>query len=119
MMSEKQRFESVIDEDTMSVMPYFVCDKEEECFYNLQGCVGLLNKQQSEIEELQITIRLYDTDIIEKDNKIKQLQQQLDFIQNNISNAIQHQKTELEQKALKRVISDYNDWLLGHNGEYE
>ena len=81
--------------------------------------VGLLNKQQSAIEELIITIKLYETDIIEKDNKIKQLQQQLDFIQNNISNAINHQKTELEQKALKRVISDYNDWLLGHNGEYE
>ena len=87
--------------------------------YVAMDLCDLLNKQQSAIEELITTIKLYDTDIIEKDKQIKQLQQQLDFIQNNISNAIKHQKTELEQKALKRVISDYNDWLLGHNGEYE
>ena len=53
-MSEK-RFKSVIDEDTMSVMPYLVSDKEEECFYNLQGCVDLLNEQQEFIEELQVS----------------------------------------------------------------
>ena len=44
----------------------------------------------------------------------KQLKQQLDYIQNSISNAIKHQKTELQQKALKEVIKDYNEWMLGH-----
>lgn len=75
-----------------------------------------MNKQQSEIEELQITIKLYEVDIIEKDKQIKQLQKQLDFIQNAISDAIQHQKTELGQKALKEIIFDYNEFLLGHKG---
>ena len=51
-MSEK-RFKSTIDEETMSIMPYLVSDKEEECFYNLEGCVDLLNEQQAEIERLK------------------------------------------------------------------
>ena len=51
-MSEK-RFKSTIDEDTMSIMPYLVSDKEEECFYNLEGCVDLLNEQQATIGELK------------------------------------------------------------------
>lgn len=53
-MSEK-RFKSTIDEDTMSIMPYLVSDKEEECFYNLEGCVDLLNEQQELIEELKVS----------------------------------------------------------------
>lgn len=54
---------------------------------------GLLNKQQATISALK---------------------KQLDYLQNSISNAIQHQKTELGQKALKEIISNYNEWLLGH-----
>ena len=53
MMSK--RFKSVIDEDTMSIMPYLVSDMEEEAFYNLEGCVDLLNEQQELIEELHIS----------------------------------------------------------------
>ncbi len=75
-----------------------------------------IQKLESEKEELEISINLFEADIIEKDNTIKRLQNQLDFIQNNISNAIQHKKTELEQKALKEIISDYNEFLLGHKG---
>lgn len=51
-MSEK-RFKSTIDEDTMSIMPYIVSDNEKECFYNLQDCVDLLNKQQAIISDLK------------------------------------------------------------------
>ena len=74
MMSEK-RFKSVIDEDTMSIMPYLVSDKEEECFYNLQGCVDLLNEQQDIIGEQKIAIDELITDYknLEKENeKLKQ-----------------------------------------------
>ena len=44
----------------------------------------------------------------------EQLKQQLEYIQNSISEHIKHQKTELGQKALKEIIEDYNEWLLGH-----
>ncbi|MBR3140526.1 MAG: hypothetical protein IKF11_06645 [Methanobrevibacter sp.] len=37
------------------------------------------------------------------------LQKQLDYIQNSITNAIKHQKTELGQKALQEIIADYNE----------
>lgn len=48
-----KRFKSTLDEDTMSIMPYLVSDNEEECFYNLEDCVDLLNEQQFIIEELE------------------------------------------------------------------
>ena len=44
----------------------------------------------------------------------EQLKQQLNYIQNSISEHIKHQKTELCQNALKEIIEDYNEWLLGH-----
>ena len=52
-MSEK-RFESVLDEETMSVMPYLVSDKEKEAFYNLEGCVDLLNQLSEENNQLKV-----------------------------------------------------------------
>jgi len=47
-------------------------------------------------------------------NENEQLKQQLQYIQNSISKHIKHQKTELGQKALQKIIEDYNEWLLGH-----
>ena len=62
--------------------------------------------------------RLNSEEIVELLNEqqatISALKKQLDYLQNSISNAIQHQKTELGQKALKEIISNYNEWLLGH-----
>lgn len=49
---------------------------------------------------------------LKKENE--ELKAQLDYVQNSISEHIKHQKTELGQKALREVIQDYNDWLLGH-----
>ena len=54
---------------------------------------------------------------VEEENK--QLKQQLNYIQNSISEHIKHQKTELGQKALREIIEDYNEWLLGHKGLQE
>ena len=48
--------------------------------------------------------------------KIEQLQKELEYIQNSITEHIKHQKTELGQKALKEIIADYNEWMLGHTG---
>lgn len=42
------------------------------------------------------------------------LKKQLDYIQNLINKHIKHQKTELGQKALRKIIEDYNEWMLGH-----
>ena len=47
----------------------------------------------------------------------EQLNSQLEYIQSSISKAIKHQKTGLGQKALKEVIADYNEWLIGHKKE--
>lgn len=46
----------------------------------------------------------------------EQLKQQLNYIQNSITEHIKHQKTGLGQKALQEIIQDYNEWLLGHKG---
>ena len=41
-------------------------------------------------------------------------EEQLNYIQNSISNAIKHQKTKIGEEALREVIGDYNEWMLGH-----
>ena len=61
-MTDK-RFKSTLDEDTMSIMPYLVSDKEEEAFYNLQGCVDLLNEQQAKIHQQEEIIKSQDMEI--------------------------------------------------------
>ena len=49
---------------------------------------------------------------LEKENEL--LKKELDYIQNSITEHIKHQKTELGQKALRKIIEDYNEWMLGH-----
>ena len=53
-----------------------------------------------------------ENSILVKENKL--LKTELDYIQNSITEHIKHQKTELGQKALKEIIEDYNEWMLGH-----
>ena len=70
--------------------------------------LNLLNNLNDENEFNKLKI-LYLT----RENKA--LKKELDFIQNSITESIKHQKTELAQKALKKVIEDYNNYLI--NGE--
>jgi len=89
--------------------------------FHCQGLVDELNKLWNENEQLKIRFneereralkfgRNIDTLTIENE----QLKTQLNYIQNLITEHIEHQKTELGQKALKEIIEDYNEWLLGH-----
>ena len=86
-MSEK-RFKSTLDEDTMSIMPYLVSDKEEECFYNLQGCVDLLNEQSERIKSLEMELdliantKLFSRRKLEEENE--QMKKQLEQIPKSI-----------------------------------
>lgn len=88
---------------------------------NAEKICGLLNELHKENEHLKqsfkevlkdLEVRTFDKELLEEKNE--QLQQQLNYIQNSISEHIKHQKTELGQKALKEIIEDYNEWLLGH-----
>ena len=75
-----KRFKSVIDEDTMSIMPYLVSDNEEEAFYNLQGCVDLLNEQHLHLVKSSAELCKKQ---IENDKlmlKINELQQKIDIL---------------------------------------
>lgn len=78
----------------------------EREFKNGYGIITDKNDTAYSIDEL---IELLNE--FQKENK--QLKQQLEYIQNSISEHIKHQKTELGQKALKEIIKDYNEWLLG------
>ena len=79
------------------------------------------------LDENGINDREYEFSILGEDELVdiineladenRQLKQQLEYIQNSISEHIKHQKTELGAKALKEIIKDYNEWLLGHKGE--
>ena len=73
----EKRFKSTLDEETMSIMPYIVSDNEEECFYNLQDCVDLLNKQQVTITELERKLKKYAKIGEEQLKQIMELQDEL------------------------------------------
>lgn len=86
-MSEK-RFKSIIDEETMSIMPFLVYDNVEEAFYNLQGCVDLLNEQEETIKGLQSELdlvanfKVWSRRKLEEDNE--RLRKQLEKIPKGI-----------------------------------
>lgn len=66
-----------------------------------------------DVQTIPDTMKIMEANTqLEEENE--QLKQELDYIQNSISEHIKHQKTELGQKALKEIIEDYNEWLLGH-----
>ena len=73
-----------------------------------------LSKLQKENEQLKkdCTTLVYSNQEYRQENE--NLKKQLDYIQNSINEHIKHQKTELGQKALREIIEDYNEWMLGH-----
>lgn len=85
-----------------------------DTYYTVDGTVDLLNSLNEENEQLKkdATTLIYANRDYRQQNQ--NLQKQLDYIQNSITNAIKHQKTELGQKALQEIIADYNEWMLGH-----
>ena len=83
---------------------------------SVSGIDDLLRKKRytydlSETEGDMLRLICLLNDLYEEN---EQLKSQLDYIQSSISKAIKHQKTELGQKALKEIIADYNEWLIGH-----
>ena len=86
-----------------------VCSK-----YTAKEIVDELNSLADENEQLRkdATILVYSNQDYRHENE--NLKKQLDYIQNSINEHIKHQKTELAAKALKEIIEDYNEWILGH-----
>ena len=96
-----KRFKSTLDEETMSIMPYLVSDNEEECFYNLQGCVDLLNTMSDEIEEVEISIKLFEDDVQIKDKEIEEQQATISQLKQEIS------EWKKENEKLQKQIQNY------------
>ena len=104
-MTGKDRYEYWEESDTaydtkIHYGQYFrIIDKKE--------CVRLLNKKEEEITVLKSTN-------MEMEDYIGRLEEQLDYIQNSITLKLLNQKTKIGEKALKEVVQDYNEWMLGH-----
>lgn len=90
---------------------FFICREGQ---FETNGLVLLLNQLNDDNEQLKkdATTLIYANQDYRQQNQ--NLQKQLDYIQNSITNAIKHQKTELGVKALQEIIADYNEWMLGH-----
>lgn len=85
-----------------------------DSFDYVSEVVDLLNKLVNEINTYSEGNQLLKMSFDECRKENEQLKKELNYIQNSISEHIKHQKTELGQKALKEIIEDYNEWLLGH-----
>lgn len=44
----------------------------------------------------------------------KSAEEQLNYLQNLIDEAIKHSKTKIEQKTLQKIIEEYNKYMLNH-----
>ena len=134
--SVEKRFENRLDKSNVkfnTLNPVWDTEKEDalnvfemidelnylnDCCNNLiddnTEYVAEINQMHKENEQLKkdATTLIYANQDYRQQNQ--NLQKQLDYIQNSITNAIKHQKTELGQKALREIIEDYNEWLLGH-----
>lgn len=109
-MSDK-RFKSTIDEETMSIMPYLVSDNEEEAFYNLQGCVDLLNEQQAtnsalrtENNHLIDVIKEYAKKYEEQQDTIKHLETYSADLEADVKRLMK------ENKELGKNFDDLVEW---------
>lgn len=90
---------------------FFICREGQ---FKTNGLVLLLNQLNDDNEQLKkdATTLIYANQDYRQQNL--NLQKELDYIQNSITNAIKHQKTELGVKALQEIIADYNEWMIGH-----
>lgn len=113
MMTEK-RFTFI--QDTLVKADVFDGDEFVCCTLSVwvEQLVDLLNQLNDENEQLKEAVWSWSHSYKIVYEQKEQLKQQLDYIQNSISEHIKHQKTELGQNTLKEIIEDYNEWLLGH-----
>ena len=81
---------------------------------SIKEFIGKVNSIVKENDELKkdCTTLVYSNQEYRQENE--NLKKQLDYIQNSINEHIKHQKTGLGQKALRKIIEDYNEWMLGH-----
>ena len=106
---------SVLDMDTGDTFPIADGSGFVEA---IVGCLNALHEENQRLKQknaqFDILIKNNQLAYIDLEKENEQLQKELDYIQNSITEHIKHQKTELGQKALKEIIKDYNEWLLGH-----
>ena len=95
----KQEVNDGSDKYKINVSNFIVEILDDDIPMHYSTIVNRLNEQHKTITRLE--------------KEKERLKEQLDYIQNSISEHIKHQKTELGQKALQEIIRDYNEWLLG------
>ena len=88
----------------------YVVDNGKDTIYDLTN-KGEILENFIDIEETMNNLD-YENQQLTVENIV--LRKQLDYIQDSISEAIKHQKTTIGQKALKQIIADYNEWIIGH-----
>lgn len=107
---DNQNKKVVFDED--------ICDLLNTLYDENEELKKELHKLKLVNEMLSMDFSISEHELWRENQQLKQekeqLQKEVDYIKNSITEHIKHQKTELGQKALKEVIEDYNEWLLGH-----
>lgn len=113
-MTEKDRYEYWKESDTAydtkrRYGQYFhIIDKKE--------CVDLLNQKEEEITFLKSENMEMEDYIGRLEKQVISIIDQFNYIQNSIVDKIKNQKTKIGEKALREVLEDYDEWMLGHKG---
>lgn len=91
----------------------YVVDNGKDTIYDL-STKGVILENFIDIEETMNNLD-YENQQLTIENAV--LRKELDYIKDSITEAIKHQKTTIGQKALKEIIRDYNEWIIGHKKE--
>lgn len=91
----------------------YVVDNGKDTIYDL-STKGVILENFIDIEETMNNLD-YENQQLTIENTV--LRKELDYIKDSITEAIKHQKTTIGQKALKEIIRDYNEWIIGHKKE--
>ena len=91
----------------------YVVDNGKDTIYDL-STKGVILENFIDIEETMNNLD-YENQQLTIENTV--LRKELDYIKDSITEAIKHQKTTIGQKALKEIIQDYNEWIIGHKKE--
>lgn len=91
----------------------YVVDNGKDTIYDL-STKGVILETFIDIEETMNNLD-YENQQLTIENAV--LRKELDYIKDSITEAIKHQKTTIGQKALKEIIQDYNEWIIGHKKE--
>ena len=98
----------------INYVPFEVEENDTDNSYVKKNTIDDLDKDISNTNPEEYKYYYVERMLERAQSRKYELQEELNFLKDLILDAIENQKTEIGKKALRQVIEDYNEWMLGH-----